>query len=473
MRLGRRSSGAGAEIMCRVSIDTARKKLYNIYEIYPTEKIREGAWYGMMTGRTAKRTILLLLAFLSALISVSCGSGGDRKGGKEPLRIGVVVSAPLSDAFTASASPYDAGSDEEYALGKLTASTLMKRNGGGWEEQFGSISVGNKDGKTVASVRINDQTFYSGTGTSLTADRYIALLQSLALISNEGYFREYWKNPIEGLVEYRYGKTGLKRSDVPDFALQARERLDAVKDASAYEQILIETSIAGLYKGNLKERALDGRSFRELIDGESDEPYDDTDLMKLSEGEKLALVARLSAKTPMDDAVRARLLTVLERNAEEAYRAAFVSDRNARVPDGVSGFRKTGVRSFTVTFEGIVDGDEAIGMINLPLTTQNGLMRIGDYRFEGRAQTAHGASVELSEISGDARIVFFALPADAAVPTVASGSADAVIFLDGTGPEALEAFDRKDLTAASIGAYTALFGGNVERSLIEKLGVFY
>ncbi|MBQ9469153.1 MAG: hypothetical protein IJU52_09125 [Clostridia bacterium] len=425
--------------------------------------------------RGIARAAAVLLAACTLIAAPSCGSGnGNAADTDGRVRLAVVTEGDFSLAFTEGFSPLAAQNDLEFSLSKLTASTLMRETDGGWESVLGTIKLSEKDGKTVADIRINEQVYYSGLDMTATADRYIALLQTLTSIECDGYYKDFFKNPIEGAVAYRYGKIGLRLSDLPDFDALAEERA-RVTDRESYARLLVETSVTGLFRGNLEDSYLDGRTYRQILEENGETVYEDTELAKMSDAEKLEIVSLALSGLPEASWIVDRIYASMRKKVEVEYRDVFVKDRNNRVPEGISGVEKTSIRALRVRFSRKVDGDEAMRILNLPVMSQNAGMRAGAYIYSGRARGNSGTIAELREKGKSSRFLeIFPIDAESTTSTVKLGQATAALFFEAADGARTERFKKEGLTYEKIGKVWVLYDASVtDRAFLAALEFCY
>ena len=353
------------------------------------------------------------LAALMLLLPAGCAKNGDTAVYTAGLCVGV-EGAEFSEAFTRTMNPIYAENEDEFALGTLIAPTVMRYDPEkGWQKQLGTIEVSEQDGVTVAKITLDTSIKYSN-GRKISVTAYEEMLKRIVNYSYTGYYRDYYKNPIEGLVATRYNYKGLTLEDIPDFDAQVDAQMKDL-DQKKYKQLLIDTEIAGLYTSqqNPESIAPDGRSFREFVLAESrsrevKEPdfFTSPNIASRMTAQLAEIYAQKPREEWMLDEVRDALLLQLQNEFKEQFHSTTPSTPISGYKQG-SGYYTD---NCTVTFTKIVDRDEAIAMLNLPIIYSSAsagktVEGAGEYVFESTRDGNDGRIVTLTNSGSSLSVI--------------------------------------------------------------------
>ena len=230
----------------------------------------------------------------------------------------------ISKQFAQTLNPLYAENDIEFALGTLIAPTIMEyEEGKGWIPVLGNIEVAVEDGVTVATVTLNSSLKYNNYNRqAIKADSYKRVFERILRTNYFGYYEEFYKNPIEGLVEFKYDSKGLKLEDVPDFNAQLDEIFSSL-DADAYRAMLLETDVAGLYGSEKSPDSIcpDGRSFKEMVMEETKDgaAKDASFYVGITRGTFLPLLADVYAAKDRSEWMLKELRTYKHAELQDAF----------------------------------------------------------------------------------------------------------------------------------------------------------
>lgn len=407
--------------------------------------------------RIIKESGALLLA-LCMLAGVLVGCSSKQSANRSnALRIALTGEA-FGEDFLIRCDPLDAATPQEYAAGSLIAPSIMRyEEGKGWVSVLGTITTTVKGGRTVATVKLKKGLRYSN-GRQASVSDYLRVVRLILRTNYTGYFKDFYTYPIEGLVACRYNCAGLTLSDLPDFEKLLLEKFaviegeDKSKAQKAYEALLKETKIIGFYDGNPETISPDGRSFRQVL---MDEPSlkIDEEYFKVAEGLygiMLDDLCALYAKMPQDRWMLDDLKELVLVELQEAFEKECFE--NGQQVDGeISGMQIVDnthyATTLQVTFEKVVEEDDAIRMLNLPLiysasSTSDRVIGMGDYLYSSSFQGRRGQIVELSSAKEEGRSLY------------------------------LLSMDERDVYASLyMGQLSAAINGKADEELVEKYGL--
>ena len=420
--------------------------------------------------RRAVRLLGAVLASLCLLFSVSCGANvKDKTVQIEDVTAIAVVGEPFSSRFaTASANILRAENASDYTVSRLTSEQILSRTpDGSWSERNGSIKVETSGGKTVATVRINKGLeYYSGQAVRISD--YILLMEQICQVAHDGYYKDYYKNPIEGLVAFRFKRAGLTLADIPDFDAQTGEKLASLTKES-YEELLQKTSIGGLFDGNLSAKNYDGKTFREIIEENSDElpaGY----FSSAAREELLRRLCSILSQRPQSEWITELLYKSVYSDLLSSFRSEMES--YGENPGSISGLKKVDDYTCKVTFERVVDENEAIAMLNLPLIQQNGSKRVGAFNFKKSADGISGSMISYVNKKG-LNLAVLTAGAEEAIDTAAVGQVQIVVFIDKPTDALIERAHAAGLTYEPVGGGYAVYDASaVDAEFVRSLAVF-
>ena len=352
--------------------------------------------------------------------------------------LGIALSGEeISEAFADNPNPLYAANDTEFAIGTLVAPTLMRYDTEkGWQPLVGNIEVEEIGGKTVATVTVDTSYNYTN-GRKLSIKDYEAAMKRISSIGYDGYYSDYHKNPIEGLIAYRYGTADLAPSRVPDFSSEADEKL-ADLSKEDYKSLLIETAIAGIYPEEANPQSLcpDGRTFKNFVVEETKnaEERQDTFFIGSALRERmLEALAGIYAAQPKNDWLIEELKKPVMVKMEKEF--ATEMQKNAQRTSNISGISFSGSsgKSATVTFYEKVDRDEAIRILNLPMiydksqAPEYDVHGAGEYRFSGFREGSAGYILNFSS-NKHRNLSVMVMKEDLLLPTLYMGQISAVCY---------------------------------------------
>ncbi len=434
-----------------------------------------------------KRGFLWLTILLMLLGLVSCGeSTTGTNGGQnnavlvnESLKIGVAYGSISAD-FALNPSPFTAENETEEALARLIAQPLMRYDEGEWKTVLGTIALSEEDGKTVGTVKIrSDATYYNGK-TAVYINQYYSLLHKLASMSMTGCLEDYYKNPIEGLVGYRYGYRDLTLEQVPDFEKEA-ENLAENLTQEGYKQILIESKMFGFFGGNPMSLCFDGRTFKEaIVAGTTNEnKREDTWFTESTSTEILEEAAQVYSAFPREEWQWQLLCQNLKKSCEKSFADEMKKKATAegKRTETISGVKIEG-QSCKVQFTERLSEEEAIRILNLPIMAVNGSMGAGEYLpvTNGFREQEEEAVIELTGRQGQSLVVFTLSSSNEELYTsVRIGAMDAVLLnFKPTEEEQAAEEEKGGLRFAQIGKSTVIFNPNsVTLKELKNLELFY
>ena len=425
-----------------------------------------------MNGKYRKyglRYVCFLCALLSVFMLFSCSDSSD-KNEKKSVKITdttvlAIACEPFSGGFYAAANILNAANDAEYAVGLLASETIMRKNkDGGWTEKNGSITTALWEGRTVATVRLN-KTLKTANGQSLMISDYISLVQQITRRNYNGYFKDFYLNPIEGLIAYRYDCPGLTLADLPDFDALTRDKIAALTKED-YAQLLLDTSIGGLFENNASALSYDGRTFRQAIE-EYDSKFDFTTASQNAIRSKLA---KIYAQRPKSEWIT----DLLYDSVKDRVIAEFCEQKKQEGATGSAAISISKSDNYTckVVFEKVVSEDEAIGMLNLPLCFQAASRRKGDYVFRKNSEGTVGRALSFTDQGGSLTVLSAA--EEDLVDSVALGQIRAAVLLAAPSETLTAKAKERGLRCEAIGSGYAIYDANLtERSFLEGLAIFY
>jgi hypothetical protein len=361
---------------------------------------------------TVTRSVAALLLFAFCLpLFFGCGSG---KNGKNNGTYIALTGDSFSDEFIDRFNPLYAETPAEYAAGLLIAPTVMRyEEGKGWVSVLGTISVSKEEGKTVAMIKLDGSIRYSNK-RKLTADEYLRVVKMILRTDYHGYFKDFYTYPIEGLVAFRYNCKGLTFADLPDFDSQLTERFEVIlgddleKAQKAYEAMLSESKIFGLYDGNPLTKSPDGRTFKEVLLQDSKKAPEEgyftaADVDKVMLADLCALYAQKDREEWMLEPLR----IVVREQLEQEFKDTCPCITKCQPVNGVvSGVVKYDSTTVKVIFEKeIEDENRVIEMLNLPMLhsfvdKRSPVVGAGSYVYRGQnSQGKEGSMVMLESES--------------------------------------------------------------------------
>ena len=441
---------------------------------FPSER---GAFMQRTKRMIPIRAAALTLVFAALFALAACGGSDDKKQ-RVDSRINVALAVgTLSESFCrpqnaggTAANPFFAKSAIEYAAGCLTAPTLMRRDEKGeWQPLYGSIEVKDADGITTATVKVNSGLRFYG-GSLYKIERYMNLMEQISLPSYKGWLRDFYKNPINGIVAFRYKNSALTLADVPDFDALAAKAAKA-ETAADYKALLTETKLAGLFSKNLYDKWFDGRTFMQILAEAGKGRTSEEDYNKMDGSETLELLSEALSQLPRDE-WRLDELYEYERDRIEDEFAA--EQKAAGKSAGyIKGLYRINDLTCTVTFDGIVERDRAIEILNLPLATLSGEMRCGDRKYRGTENGETGWIVSLVNKQNES-MSLYAVDPEAALPALTLGQAQIVVFENEVDPALRAQAESAGFAYAAIGARAALYDPEaIAPDALRELAVFY
>lgn len=356
--------------------------------------------------------MVVLLALLCVCLSFFAGCSSKNGGyGKDGLHIAMTGNS-FSSSFIERFNPLYAESEAEYAAGLLVVPTIMRyEEGKGWVSVLGTISVSKENGKTVAMIELDKNIRYSN-GRKLSADEYIRVVTMILRTNYNGYFKDFYTYPIEGLVACRYNCQGLTLADLPDFDAELEKVFKKVYDEDivdarkAYEKLLSDTKIFGLYDGNPLTLSPDGRTFRQVLEQDgSTMPADDYftagDVERVMLADLCKLYARKDRSLWMIDQLKVSVMQQLQDDFEKEC-----LEKGQRVNGVISGVNRYSSTAVKVIFEKTIeDENKVIEMLNLPLLhsfmdDRSNVVGAGAYTYQGYSKGREGNMVILEAASG-------------------------------------------------------------------------
>ncbi|MBQ8215647.1 MAG: hypothetical protein IJZ33_05250 [Clostridia bacterium] len=364
----------------------------------------------------------LLLAVLLLLTALTgCASSKNTKA-SNALRI-ALAGGSFGESFLQQCNPLFAQSEQEYAAGSLLAPSIMRyEEGKGWISVLGTISSKTEDGRTVATVKLKKGLRYTN-GRQASVSDYLRVVRFILRTNYTGYFEDFYTYPIEGLVACRYNCAGLTLADLPDFEKQLTDEFkeidgeDAAKAKAAYEALLLETKICGIYDGNPETKSPDGRTFRQVL-SEDLKPTPSEDYFQVEEGLYNIMLADLcsiyaakpKAQWMVEQLKDKRLVELQKAFEEECFK------KGQQVDGEIAGMQVVDnthyATTLRVTFERVIESeDEVIRMLNLPLiysqtSTDNQVVGLGEYLYAASTAGRKGMMVELSGTKEGSRPLF-------------------------------------------------------------------
>ncbi|MBQ8399287.1 MAG: hypothetical protein IJX08_04880 [Clostridia bacterium] len=363
--------------------------------------------------RSCRAAALLLAAVCILGILSGCSSSGGGAGSDNALRIALTGEA-FSQEFLSNMNPLYASTEEEYAAGLLLAPTIMQYDEEkGWQAVLGKITVSQEDGRTVATIKLNKGVRYSNDRPASMKD-YRSMVVYMLRTGYLGYFKDFYRNPIEGLVACRYNCKSLTLADVPDFEVQIEKELEEVLQEDqtaakkAYEKMLAESKIFGKFDGNPQTLSPDGRTFKDVLlqDGGKDVPdeyFTASDVSSVMLGDLCALYAKKDRSLWMIEELKLWYMEKLQKDFSDEClaRADYV---NGTISGMVFTENTPQPLTMKVYFEKLMeDEDEVIRMLNLPLiqssyTATSTVIGTGSYACAGADSGRVGMMAELKNL---------------------------------------------------------------------------
>ncbi|MBP3321093.1 MAG: hypothetical protein J6M12_01955 [Clostridia bacterium] len=359
----------------------------------------------------------IICLILCLLLPLAAGCDGQKAGGQSnELRIAITGDS-FSDLFLESFNPLYAESAEEQAASSLIAPTIMRyEEGKGWVSVLGTITSEEKDGKTVATVKLKKGLRYS-SGRQVGMDDYLRTVKFILRTNYTGYYKDFYTYPIEGLVACRYNCAGLTLADLPDFDALLSERFkevegeDATAAKKAYMALLQETKIFGTFNGNPESFSPDGRSFKEVILQDSKTPIEE-DYFSIKDGlEKTMLedLCKIYSNKSRSEWMIKSLKNYILTELQEAFAEECMA-KNQYVNGAISGMRITDnsyyATTMKVTFDRIIeDENDVIRMLNLPMmqsvsSSSDSVVGVGSYAYKSFFEGRRGKMAELESTEG-------------------------------------------------------------------------
>lgn len=361
----------------------------------------------------SKAVIGLLLLAVLVITGCSGKKGNEEKNPAEEQTFIALAGTELSESFAQNPHPLYARNDFEYRLGLLFAPSLMYQDENGqWQSGSGSITLSTEGENTVAVVKINDGVKYYNGSYASGAD-YIGVLKKIANCEYQGYFDDFYKNPIEGLVAYRYQCAGLELKDVPDFEKEADKLFESLTKED-YRNMLLKTDLAGLYPAGCtpQDQAPDGRTFRQVVeeDSRTDEEKNDEFFTKGNVAEKMleelsGIYAMKGRNEWFIPQLRAIEVDKLQQEFLQECRS------QGRPVDSISGVEGTDIHngkamSVRITFTGNVEKEQAYRMLNLPLlpgvalSEGKGITGTGTLKYAGCYKSGNSYALRVANKEG-------------------------------------------------------------------------
>lgn len=420
----------------------------------------------------------LLSLFLSCFVGCSSSKGAKGSDGIHVALTGNSFSKEFIELF----NPLYAQNETEYAAGLLVAPSIMRyEEGKGWIPVLGNITVSTQNGKTVATIDLDKSIRYSNQ-RKLSSDEYIRTVKMLVRTNYNGYFKDFYTYPIEGLVACRYNCRGLTLADLPDFDALLADRFavilgeDLEKAEKAYEALLSETNIFGCYDGNPQTVSPDGRTFREVLEQDSRKAPDDAyfvagDLKWVMLADLCKLYAQKDRSQWMIDELKVCVMQQLQDAFEEECLR-----KGGKVNGAISGITRNSTTSLTVTFERVIeDEDRVIEMLNLPMLysfmdQKSKVIGAGAYSYSGSNEGRNGKMVSLLAADGKSLYLHTAEQQDV-YATIYMGQLSAAA-IDGAADEDL--VKKYGLQVKTIGGKTVVYDkGQISEKELSSIAVLF
>ncbi len=432
--------------------------------------------------KTKKTCAAILLIATLLLLVPSCGNS--RKNSTNVDR-GVCVAfadGEASPAFAKHLNPLYAANDTEFSIGMLVAPTVMRYDeSAGWVKILGTITTEVSDGKTVATVTLDKNIKYSN-GRNISISAYVSVLERITRTSYTGYYKDYYKNPIEGLVSFRYNCRGLTLSDIPDFDGELDEIFKNVSKED-YLNMLLETEVAGLYTDsqNPESIAPDGRSFKQIVLEESKNEEVKQDNFFIRNDIKTLmpkLLSEIYASKPTEQWMLKELRAIKYVELQDAFKAQCASMGSPcnSIPGVVSGGRNADF--CTVTFSSSISEDEAIRILNLPViysySQDISSLTVGAGAYVGCGESAGNDSSMFRFSSGDEYLSVVTVPRQNIFTTMFMEQIDIAVLPDTLTETEKESASKNNFQVKIIGSSQVIWNPDtVNEEMLNKIVMLF
>ncbi len=436
-----------------------------------------------MTKKKKITVVVSLLLAIVLLVVIFIPKNKKQSASAEKGTVIAFTDGELSESFLTTTNPIYATSDLEYALGTLIAPTVMRYDSEkGWQPVLGTITTEVKDGKTVATVTLNNNIRYSNK-QKISISAYVKVLERITRISSTAYYKDFYKNPIEGLVAFRYNSKGITLKDIPDFEAE----LDKIfKDLSKndYQKLLEETNVAGIYTDaqNPESIAPEGCSFKQLVlDKSKNEEVKESGFFVSSDigGKMVKILSEIYASFPEEQ----WMLEELRTAKNQQLQSDFIKQLNENTPScptipGVWA-NSAGTNNYCqVTFTEIIDEDEAIRILNLPVIytyTLNDSTRVigaGSYTYAGVSKGRQGA---MARLSSDKKLLsVITLDANRVLDSMNMGQIDVAALSLNLTKEEKQIYEKNGYQWVNLGNYTVVYNARtVNAEFLEEIAMIF